>query len=125
MSVPMKKHPIERVEPILIRGKRFYVPPEKASAVLILLKGDSVQAQDEEMIPADEVFKDLHAKYTKHGSALRGARFKEEMTQVELASKLKITQSDLSKMEHGKRPIGKKMAKRLAKVLNINYRVFL
>jgi len=28
-------------------------------------------------------------------------------------------------MEHGKRPIGKDMAKRLAKALKVNYRVFL
>jgi len=28
-------------------------------------------------------------------------------------------------MEHGKRPIGKEMAKRLAKILKVNYRVFL
>lgn len=123
MSVPMRKHPTERVEAILIRGKKFYAPPEKVSAVLVLLRGAADQAQ--EMIPADEVFKDLHAKYTKRGSALRGARLKEEMTQVELANKLKVTQSDLSKMENGTRPIGKKMAHRLAKVLNIDYRVFL
>lgn len=125
MSVPMRKHPTEKVEPILIRGKKLYVPPEKANAVLILLRGASNQAKDNELISADEVFRDLHAKYTKRGSALRGARLKEEMTQVELASKLKITQSDLSKMEKGARPIGKKMAQRLSKVLNIDYRVFL
>ena len=47
------------------------------------------------------------------------------MTQVELAKKLNITQGDLSKMEHGKRPIGKKMAKKLSVILNIGYRVFL
>ena len=125
MSVPMRKLLTERVEPILIRGKKFYVPLEKASAVLVLLKGNSTDSEPQEMIPAEEVFKDFHAKYTKHGSALRGARLKEEMTQVELADKLQITQSDLSKMEYGKRTIGKKMAKRLAKILNIDYRVFL
>ncbi|OGQ23373.1 MAG: hypothetical protein A3I05_05410 [Deltaproteobacteria bacterium RIFCSPLOWO2_02_FULL_44_10] len=122
MSVPMRK---PRTEPILIRGRKFYVPSEKASAVLVLLKDTPASMRDEESIPAEEVFKDLHVKYSKRGSALRGARFKEEMTQIELARKLKITQSDLSKMEHGKRPIGKKMARRLAKVLNIDYRLFL
>ena len=111
MSVPMRK---PRTEPILIRGRKFYVPSEKASAVLVLLKDTPASMRDEESIPAEEVFKDLHVKYSKRGSALRGARFKEEMTQ-----------SDLSKMEHGKRPIGKKMARRLAKVLNIDYRLFL
>ena len=84
-----------------------------------------MQDDDQETILADEVFKNLHAKYGKHGSALRGARLKEEMSQVELADKLGVIQSDLSKMEHGKRPIGKKMAKRLAGILKIDYRVFL
>lgn len=122
MSVPMRRL---RTEPILIRGKKFYVPAEKASAVLVLLKENVVSFSDDETTPADEVFRDLHAKFTKRGSALRGARFKGEMTQVELARKLKITQSDLSKMEHGKRTIGKKMARRLSKILNLDYRVFL
>ena len=125
MSVPMKKPRTEGVEPVLIRGKKFYVPTEKATAFLVLLQDATAQDEGQATVPADEVFKDLHAKYTKPGSALRGARLKEEMTQVELADKLKVTQSDLSKMEHGKRPIGRKMAQRLAKILNIDYRVFL
>ncbi|MFH0788088.1 MAG: helix-turn-helix transcriptional regulator [Pseudomonadota bacterium] len=36
-----------------------------------------------------------------------------------------IPQRHLSMMEHGKRPIGKKNAHLLAKVLNVDYRVFL
>lgn len=126
MSAPMKKPHTEQVEPVFIRGEKIYIPTEKANAVLVLLKGSLVdESSDEETIPADEVFKDLHAKYTKRGSALRGARLKEELSQIALAKKLGITQSDLSKMEHGKRPIGKKMAKRLSEILNIDYRVFL
>jgi hypothetical protein len=42
-----------------------------------------------------------------------------------LADKLGISQTNLSKMEVGKRPIGKVMAKRIAAVLKINYRIFL
>jgi ribosome-binding protein aMBF1 (putative translation factor) len=56
---------------------------------------------------------------------LRGARTKEGLSQVQLAQKLGIDQADLSKMENGKRPIGKKMAKKFAKVLRIHYQVFL
>ena len=46
-------------------------------------------------------------------------------TRAHLAKRLGITQGDLSKMEHGKRPIGKKMALRLSSFLNIDFRVFL
>ena len=57
--------------------------------------------------------------------ALRGARKKEGLTQKQLADLLQISQIHISQMEHGKRPIGKKMAHRLSKVLNVNYRAFL
>ncbi len=64
-------------------------------------------------------------KFTKPGLALRGARLKEGFTQVELAKKIGVAQYNLSKMEKGERPIGRKMAMRLGKVLKIDYRVFL
>ncbi len=57
--------------------------------------------------------------------ALRGARVKEGVTQRELAARLGITQGNLSRMETGKRPIGKGMAKRLGQALNLDPRVFL
>lgn len=44
---------------------------------------------------------------------------------IVLAKKIAISEADLLKMEHGKRSIGLKMAKRLSKVLTIDYRVFL
>ena len=47
------------------------------------------------------------------------------MTQVELAKKIKTDQRNISAMENGKRPIGKEMAKRLAKVFKTDYQVFL
>jgi plasmid maintenance system antidote protein VapI len=36
-----------------------------------------------------------------------------------------IPQRHISEMENGKRPIGKEMAKKLGKALNISYKVFL
>lgn len=68
---------------------------------------------------------DLIEKYTQPGTALRGARAKEGVSQTDLARKLNIPSSNISEMEHGKRPIGKKMARRLASVLKVDYRVFL
>jgi ribosome-binding protein aMBF1 (putative translation factor) len=118
----MKKPLIESTETVIVGRQRFEIPKEKARAVLTLVRDAHV---DHEWIPADEVFKDLHAKYGRRGAALRGARLKEDLTQVELAKRLGITQGDLSKMESGKRSIGKKMAHRLSKTLNIDYRIFL
>lgn len=59
------------------------------------------------------------------GKALAGARYREGLTQTRLAELTGIPQRHISEMENGKRPIGKEMAKRLGKVLNISYKVFL
>lgn len=64
-------------------------------------------------------------EYTEVGQMLRGARFKAELTQKELADKLAVKPHHISEMENGKRTIGKAMAKRLSQVLNVDYRVFL
>ena len=58
-------------------------------------------------------------------SVLRGARSKAEITQTRLSELTGIPQRHISEMEHGKRPIGKEMAKKLAEALNVDYRVFL
>ena len=59
------------------------------------------------------------------GKALDGARYREDLTQTQLAKLVGIPQRHIPEMENGKRPIGKKMAKRLGKVLNMGYKVFL
>ncbi|NBX91965.1 MAG: XRE family transcriptional regulator [Proteobacteria bacterium] len=105
--------------------RRFKVPSGRVNKLLRFLESEGILVEEEKSIPADEVFKDLDEKYTRPGVALRGARGKEGLSQGELAKKLDIPQGNLSKMENGKRPIGKSMAKRLSKILNIDYRVFL
>jgi len=57
--------------------------------------------------------------------AIQGARVKEDMTQRELAKRLGISPANLSAMEHGRRTIGKEMAKWIAEILNVDYRCFL
>ena len=59
------------------------------------------------------------------GHALRGLRSREQLTQKQLADMIGAKPSHISEMEHEKRPIGKDMAKRLAKALKTNYKVFL
>jgi transcriptional regulator with XRE-family HTH domain len=68
----------------------------------------------------EEVFPGLH-----QGSARRGLRLREGLTQEQLARLLGIKRPNLSEMENGKRPMGKNMAKRLAQVLKTDYTVFL
>ncbi len=75
-------------------------------------------------IPWREAYSD-HIEQELTGRALRGARNREGMTQVQLAKQTNIPQRHISEMENGKRPIGKKNAKLIAEALNTNYKVFL
>ena len=59
------------------------------------------------------------------GVCLTGARGKEGLTQKQLSELTGIPQRHISEMENGKRSIGKEIAKRLSKALNIGYKVFL
>ncbi len=59
------------------------------------------------------------------GVCLAGLRLKEGMTQKRLSELTGIPQGHISEIENGKRPIGKKRAKILAKVLNVGYKIFL
>jgi hypothetical protein len=59
------------------------------------------------------------------GKALAGARYRERLTQVALSQLTGIPQRHISEMENGRRVIGKEMAKRLGKALNIGYKAFL
>jgi len=98
--------------------RRYQLPDDKISkiqeAVSVIL------GAEDESLPLEEVFPDLH-----QGSAIRGLRLREGLTQEQLAHLLGVKRTNLSEMENGKRPIGKNMAKRLAQVLKTDYKVFL
>jgi DNA-binding XRE family transcriptional regulator len=59
------------------------------------------------------------------GVVLRGLRYRDGLNQGELAEKIGINQSHISEMENGKRPIGKTIARKFAKVFKTSYKLFL
>ena len=122
MSVPMKR---PHTETVIIGQERFQVPRQTAKAVLVLLKSAAEKPTDTMLAEESEIIRKLDNKYSQAGACLQGARVKEGLSQVELAKTLGISQTNLSKMELGKRAIGKKMAQRIAKILNVDYRIFL
>ncbi len=69
--------------------------------------------------------KERLAKYKKVGLVLRGARYHKGVSQKKLAEKTGISQDNISKIENGKRTVGEKVAKILAKALHIDYHQFL
>ena len=77
-----------------------------------------------DLISWREAFPDHNAD-NEQGICLSGARARENITQKELSRLTGIPQRHISEMENGKRTIGRKNAQKLAKVLNVNYKVFL
>lgn len=120
MSVRTKKRPIKRAETVELRvvGPRN----KRTSAFNALRKLGFVEVS--ESIAWREAFSQMENRDLP-GVCLRGARKKEDMTQMELAKKTGIPQRHISEMENGKRPIGKKNATLLAKTLNVSYQIFL
>ena len=81
--------------------------------------------ESEASIPWEELAKGRIAKYKKSGLALRGARYRDGLSQKELAKRTGISQENISKMENGQRAIGEKVAKKLARALKLNVRLLL
>lgn len=111
-----KKHPIESIHlkgsPEVINRLRQYAVKVGASII-----------EAEDAIDASEVAPQLESNSA--GVYLRGIRLREEMTQENLAKLTGISRSNISAMEHGNRAVGKETAKKLAAVLNCDYRRFL
>jgi ribosome-binding protein aMBF1 (putative translation factor) len=117
MSAPMRTPLIDTVE------LRFIGPAARRQEAIEALK--TMGFMDvADSVPWRECFPDLRPEELP-GRSLRGARAKEGLTQRELAHRTGIPQRHISEMENGKRPIGKEMAKRLGKALNLDPKVFL
>lgn len=55
-------------------------------------------------------------------NSLKAYRLRSDLTQQELAKRSGISQANISAMEHGRRPIGLNASKKLAKILDCDYR---
>ncbi len=77
-----------------------------------------------ETVPWREAFPEFTAEEGP-GIVLRAVRRREGLTQKELAERSGIAQAHISEMERGKIAIGVTRAKRLSKVLNVGYKIFL
>lgn len=75
---------------------------------------------EDEPIEWEILAKERIEKYKKAGLLLRGMRYRENMSQKELAKRSRVSQNEISKIENGKRTVGEKVAKRLAKALKFD-----
>ena len=118
MSALMKKHPTKNLAKISWRGKRYAVPIE-------IIERYKVKSDHNDYISIDDLFSDLTQKSGEPGVLLKGLRYREGLNQIKFAKKLNISQPNLSAMENGKRIIGKDLAKRIAEIFLLDYRIFL
>lgn len=116
---------VRHTEITIKQGKettKFRFPIEAGRGLVNFLRGLQAQSGAEEAVPANEVFPDIKNPEKRIGIIFRSIRFKHNLTQAEVAKKLGIDQSDVSKIEKGKRPIGKVLAKKIEKEFGIDYR---
>ena len=123
MPAHMKKHHTEQQEKSYIHlsdGLNTYAIPAKVANQYLVEMDD-----DETQISSDDVFRDINDKYTKAGALLKGVRAREGLNQNDFAKAIGVTQANLSKMENGKRRIGRIVAKRIEEAFDVNYKSFL
>lgn len=115
----MKKHRTKHTNDIIMINHAgvIYRFPKKVA--------EKYRVDDSNLVDADDIFIDVNIKYSKCGALVRGLRIRENLTQIEMAKKIKVTQSDISQMENGTRYIGRKIAKRIEKIFGVDYRSFL
>ena len=124
MSEAVKMRRIEIAIRSGTKRKLFLVSEEKAHAIETLLK-EPLSSKDDELVEIGTVLPNLNDSEKHRVITFRGIRAKTGLTQNEVAERLGITQAEVSKIESGKRSIGKALAKRIQKEFKIDYRRFL
>ncbi len=101
------------------KAKSFLVSDATAKKIMTLVSAE------EGSVLYEDAFPRMKDRAKRQASVIRGFRERDGLTQEELAEKIKITQGDLSKVEAGKRRVGRRIAERLAEVFKSDWRVFL
>ena len=102
-----------------------------AETALRMLEGISLVAQKPEAdegpaVPWREALGDVLAKNGGEvATMVRACREAKNMTQQALADEVGLHKSNISEIERGKRSVGKALARKLATVLETDYRMFL
>ena len=114
----IEKHPINRIAEITWHSGRYAVPIE-------IMENYKIKSNNEDYTSIDDLFGNLTQKSGEPSVLLKGLRYREGLSQIEFAKQLNISQTNLSAMENGRRSIGKDLAKRIADIFGVDYRVFL
>ncbi len=123
MSAHTKKHLIKahshEGDLIVSHHQKTYVIPKNVADQYIIEK-KIPKKPAKKTVTMNSLFENLDRQYTKAGALLKGLRYRENLSQVDFAKKINVTQANLSNMENGHRPIGKIVAKRIEKKFKLN-----
>ena len=122
-KLPIKAHANGEILHIIYHNKFYEIP--KYVADKFVVKPKKLKKFDTKNSSLTVLFKQLDETFTKAGALLQGLRLREGLSQVMFAKEIQISQTNLSSMENGRRPIGKILAKRIEKRFGTNYRYFL
>lgn len=121
-----EKTPLIKIEVSKGRKRKLYlVSQADATAIEAVLARMDERTSDDDFIDAGELFPHLKDPVKGPAASFLGIRLRHGFTQKQMAEKIGVTQSDVSKMEKGERPIGKKLAIRIGHALGIAYKRFL
>ena len=121
MLEPTKKRPTKTQRVPLC----FLVDPANVEKIRKLVAEIEPEAETASPVSADTFFAKNFPDRDRASVHLKGLRYREDLTQAQLAERTGIPQRHISEMENGKRGIGKDNARKLAAVLNADYRLFL
>ena len=107
----------------VVDNESFYAIPKSVAEKYLIKTNKAVHREGN--VSADDVFAEYDQLHGNPAAILRGVRARENLSQVEFAKRINVTQSALSKMESGARTIGKTIAKRIDAAFDVNYRYFL
>jgi DNA-binding XRE family transcriptional regulator len=123
MSVAAKTR-LVKIEITEGKKRRLYlVPKDAANAVATLLKG--LEGEYGEPMDARVLYPELNDPVKRAGIAFHGVRLRLGLTQKQMAEKIGLNQSDVSKIEKGEREISRKLAMRIGETLGVDYKRFL
>lgn len=114
---------LEHTENHHTEGIRFYGTPQTISQLRKYARTAGAVEVEADSISVEEVSPDLLTN--PRGTYLKGVRYREGLTQVQLSEMTGIQRRHISEMESGKRTIGKSLAHKLAEALKAEYRLFL
>ncbi len=81
--------------------------------------------KEEQAISVADYYKQSYGDFPRWAILLSGLRNREGLTQSQLGEMIGVAQYHISRIERGRRTIGKALAKKLGALFKTDYRIFL